>query len=133
MLDVVSRWHGFVQRPDPLTLDRLLDEDVVFFSPVVFTPQRGKAVTKAYLLAAATALAGDGADGAFRYTKEIVGDRSAALEFETTVNGKHVNGVDLLTAGDTGRIIEFRVMIRPLQALGAVHQRMGEMLAAAQP
>jgi hypothetical protein len=130
MLDVVSLWHGFVQRPDPLTLDRLLDEDVVFFSPVVFTPQRGKAVTKAYLLAAATALAGD---GAFRYTKEIVGDRSAALEFETTVNGKHVNGVDLLTTGDTGRIIEFRVMIRPLQALDAVHQRMREMLTAAQP
>jgi ketosteroid isomerase-like protein len=130
MLDVVSRWHDFVQRPDPLTLDRLLDEDVVFFSPVVFTPQRGKAVTKAYLLAAATALAGD---GAFRYTKEIVGDRAAALEFETTVNGKHVNGVDLLTAGDTGRITEFRVMIRPLQALDAVHRRMGEMLAAAQP
>jgi hypothetical protein len=130
MLDVVSRWHGFVQRPDPLTLDRLLDEDVVFFSPVVFTPQRGKAVTKAYLLAAATALAGD---GAFRYTKEIVGDRSAALEFETTINGKHVNGVDLLTAGDTRRITEFRVMIRPLQALDAVHRRMGEMLAAAKP
>ena len=51
------------------------------------------------------------------------------LEFETTVGGKHVNGVDILTCDENGRIIEFRVMLRPLQAVNVVHQKMGELLA----
>ena len=54
---------------------------------------------------------------------------TAVLEFETTVDGKYVNGVDIITCNDSGKIIEFRVMIRPLQAINLVHKQMGEMLA----
>jgi hypothetical protein len=50
------------------------------------------------------------------------------LEFETTVEGKYVNGVDIIRCNDEGRIIEFRVMIRPLQAVNLVHRQMGETL-----
>jgi hypothetical protein len=50
------------------------------------------------------------------------------LEFETTIKGKYANGVDIITCNDAGKIIEFRVMMRPLQAINAVHRQMGEAL-----
>ena len=57
----------------------------------------------------------------------LAGD-TAVLEFETTVEGKYVNGVDIIRCNDDGRIVEFRVMIRPLQAVNLVHQQMKAML-----
>ncbi|MGY1650260.1 nuclear transport factor 2 family protein [Geodermatophilus sp. SYSU D01119] len=125
--DVVARWHRYVDERPPGALDELLADDVVFLSPVVFTPQEGKAVTTRYLEAAAVALAGE---GAFRYTKEVVAGDTAVLEFETTLGGRYVNGVDIIRCDDAGRIVEFRVMVRPLQAIQAVHEAMGRQLAA---
>ena len=66
----------------------------------------------------------------FRYTKKVLAGDTAVLEFETTVEGKYVNGVDIIRCNDTGRIVEFRVMIRPLQAVNLVHRQMGETLEA---
>ncbi|MDP3712077.1 MAG: nuclear transport factor 2 family protein [Mycobacteriales bacterium] len=120
----VEQWHRVVAGEMDV-LDDLLADDVVFYSPVVFTPQRGKAITTLYLQGAAQVLGG----GEFGYTKQVLAGRHAVLEFETTVDGKHVNGVDIITCDDAGRIIEFRVMLRPLQAVNAVHQKMGELLA----
>jgi hypothetical protein len=127
--DVIARWHRYMEGELPGGLEELLDDDVVFYSPVVFTPQRGKAVTTQYLAAASQALAG-GSDGAFRYTKQVLAGNTAVLEFETSVEGKYVNGVDIISCDDAGRIVEFRVMIRPLQAINAVHEQMGRQLAA---
>ncbi|MGY1831217.1 nuclear transport factor 2 family protein [Geodermatophilus sp. SYSU D01180] len=128
--DVVARWHRYMESRAPGALDELLADDVVFLSPVVFTPQEGKAITTRYLEAAADALAGEGPDGAFRYTKQVLAGDTAVLEFETTVGGRYVNGVDIVRCDDAGRIVEFRVMIRPLQAIQAVHEQMGRRLAA---
>src|SRR5579864_2322491 len=130
---VVDRWHRSITGDLPGGLDDLLADDVVFYSPIVYTPQRGKAVTTMYLLAAAQTLLGAGVDGAFRYTKQVLGDSVAILEFETTVGGKYVNGVDIIRCDDTDRIVEFRVMIRPLQAVNIVHEKMRAMLEAATP
>ncbi len=141
---VVEQWHRFLKGDLPGGLDELLDEDVVFYSPIVFTPQRGRAVTALYLQAAAVALPGDAAPGAttagaeptsgddraFRYTKKVLAGDTAVLEFETTIDGKYVNGVDIIRCNDAGRIVEFRVMIRPLQAVNAVHAQMGATLEA---
>jgi len=124
--DVIARWHRYMAGELPGGLDELLADDVVFYSPVVFTPQRGKEITALYLAGAAQVLGGD----AFRYTKEVLGGDTAVLEFETSIEGKYVNGVDIITGDDAGRIVEFRVMIRPLQAIQAVHEQMGRLLAA---
>ncbi len=130
----VERWHEVISG-GPAGLDDLLAEDVVFYSPVVFTPQKGKAVTKLYLGAAGNTLGGgepvsgtDGSSGKFRYTKEILAGNQAMLEFETEMDGKYVNGVDIITCNDEGRIVEFKVMIRPLQAIQTVHAQMARML-----
>lgn len=127
--DVIARWHRYMDGELPGGLDELLADDVVFYSPVVYTPQRGKEITSQYLAAASRSLAG-GPDGEFRYAKEVLAGDTAVLEFETTVDGKYVNGVDIIRCDDAGRIVEFRVMIRPLQGIQAVHEQMGRRLAA---
>ena len=119
----VEQWHRVVAGDREVLAD-LLADDVVFYSPVVFPPQRGKAVTMLYLQGAAQVLGG----GDFRYTKQVLAGRHAVLEFETTVDNKHVNGVDIISCDAAGRILEFRVMLRPLQAVNVVHQKMGELL-----
>ena len=131
--DVVARWHRYMSGDLPGGLDELLADDVVFWSPVVFTPQRGKEITTRYLEAAAASLAGGAAGDpaqAFRYTKQVVAGDTAVLEFETTLHGKYVNGVDIIRCDDDGRIVEFRVMMRPLQAIQVVHEEMGRRLSA---
>jgi hypothetical protein len=127
--DVIARWHRFMQGELPGGLDELLADDVVFYSPVVYSPQRGKAITTQYLEAAGGTLGG-GAGGGFRYTKEVLSGDTAVLEFETSVDGKYVNGVDIIRCDEAGRIVEFRVMMRPLQGIQAVHEQMGRRLAA---
>jgi hypothetical protein len=130
---VIARWHAFMRGEDRDALEHLLADDVVFYSPVVYTPQRGKEITTLYLRAAGVALPGDGGDGAFRYTKQVLADDTAVLEFETTVDGKYVNGVDIIRCNSDGRIVEFRVMIRPLQAVNAVHEQMRAQLEQMRP
>jgi hypothetical protein len=132
---VIEKWHTHLRGQLPGGLDDLLDDDVVFYSPIVYTPQKGKAITTLYLNAAGQTLPGDpkstssgASGGGFRYTKTVLSGDTAVLEFETTVEGKYVNGVDIIRCNDQGRIIEFRVMIRPLQAINLVHQQMAAML-----
>ena len=139
---VIEKWHEHLRGQLPGGLDELLDDDVVFYSPIVYTPQRGKAITTLYLQAAGQTLPGDppaagvgrrrsdavGSDGGFRYTKTVLAGDTAVLEFETTVEGKYVNGVDIIRCNDDGRIVEFRVMIRPLQAVNLVHRQMAATL-----
>jgi hypothetical protein len=129
MIDaVIDRWHAHLTGESAEGLDDLLADEVVFYSPIVFTPQRGKDITTMYLTAAKQTLgAGD-----FRYTKQVLAADTAVLEFETTLEGKYVNGVDIIRCDDSGRIVEFRVMIRPLQAVNAVHEQMRAMLESLQ-
>jgi hypothetical protein len=124
----LAAWHDLVRSRDPAALDRLLADEVVFHSPVVHIPQRGKAITAAYLTGAMQVLGND----AFRYLRQIVGERDAVLEFVTEIDAIEVNGVDLIRWDDAGRIVDFKVMIRPLKAVNLVHQKMGEMLARMQ-
>ena len=131
--DVVARWHRYMSGDLDGGLVGLLADDVVFYSPVVYTPQRGREITTRYLEAAAASLSGDAAGDparAFRYTKQVLSGDTAVLEFETSVDGKYVNGVDIIRCDADGRIVEFRVMMRPLQAITAVHEEMGRRLTA---
>jgi hypothetical protein len=136
---VIDKWHAYLRGQLPGGLDELLDDDVVFYSPIVYTPQQGKAITTLYLQAAGMTLPGDsavssgGGAGGFHYTKEVLADDTAVLEFETTIEGKYVNGVDIIRCNDEGRIVEFRVMIRPLQAVNLVHQQMAATLERMKP
>ncbi len=122
----IERWHETAEARDPARLEALLAEDVVFLSPVVHTPQRGKAITTKYLAAALAVLGG--AD--FRYVEQWIGEKSAVLEFVTSIDRIEVNGVDIIGWNAEDRIVSFKVMLRPLKAIELVRQRMAAALTA---
>jgi hypothetical protein len=124
----IAAWHALVESGNAAGLDDLLADDAVFVSPVVHTPQHGKAVTKRYLSAAFEVFF----NPSFRYVREIVGAADAMLEFETEIDGVSVNGVDIITWNADGKITHFKVMLRPLKAVNVVHARMAAMLASRQ-
>ncbi len=127
MARALEEWHRIVRERDPDGLDDLLADDVVFHSPVVHTPQRGKPIVAMYLGAAVIVLG----QPTFRYVREVVGASDAVLEFVVDVDGIEVNGVDLIRWNDQGRIVDFKVMIRPLKAINLIHQKMAAMLQRA--
>ncbi|HNH35634.1 MAG TPA: nuclear transport factor 2 family protein [Rhodocyclaceae bacterium] len=120
----IAVWHELLRQRNAAGLDGLLADDAVFHSPVVHTPQQGKAITRAYLAAAFQVFG----NPSFRYVREIVGAHDAVLEFVTEIDGITVNGVDLIRWNDAGKIVDFKVMLRPLKAVNLIHQKMGEML-----
>lgn len=123
----VAGWHAYMQDGgDPQALRDMLAENAVFHSPVVHTPQAGRDKVFAYLHAASHVLGGDD----FRYEREIIDGDQAMMEFVTTLDGIHINGVDIIRWNDDGKIIDFKVMVRPLKAINKVWEKMGEMLAA---
>jgi hypothetical protein len=137
--DCLTVWHEFL-RGDRDALDRVLADEVVLHSPVLFTPQAGKETVKLYLTGASMTFVGEpgGAtasepkrhpdrgewDGRFRYVRQVLGERDAVLEFETTMRGAYVNGVDMIACDDDGRITDFKVMVRPQKAVEAVREMM---------
>ncbi|KZY59001.1 hypothetical protein A3742_07735 [Oleiphilus sp. HI0071] len=120
----VEHWHKLLASRDPSGLNTLLADDVVFYSPVVHTPQNGKPITSMYLSAAFVVFFNE----SFKYVRETIADDHAILEFQTVVNGIEVNGVDMISWNEQGQITEFKVMVRPLKAIQTIHEMMKSML-----
>ena len=124
----LARWHEYMDSHGDLTLlGAMVDDDAVFHSPVVHTPQVGKAKVMAYLGAAAQVLGGDG----FAYVRELVNGNQVMLEFTDEVDGIKINGIDLILFDDTGKIKDFKVMVRPMKAMNKLWELMGAQLAKA--
>jgi len=124
MNNPIAKWHEAVETKNMSILDEILAEDVTFHSPVVFKPIQGKAMTQLYLGAASVVLDNEH----FKYVKEIIGERSAALEFTTEIEGVFIDGLDLIEWNESGKMTEFKVFIRPLQAVNKLHEKMMAML-----
>ena len=121
-------WYSYMKAHDRAALWDLLHEDAVFESPVVHSPQRGRDITFKYLTGAETVLGGEG----FKYVGEWRSKNGAVLEFEKEIEGIKINGVDIITFADDGRITHFKVMVRPLKGINLLHRLMGEELARQQ-
>lgn len=122
----LQRWFDWMARDHSADgLAPLLADDVVFMSPVVHKPQEGRLITMGYLLAAGQTLGNE----TFRYTRVFDCADRAVLEFETEMDAIAVNGVDMIEWNSNGQITNFKVMVRPLKAVNAVHAAMGAMLA----
>ena len=115
----LDKWYGYMKSHDTAALWDLLHPDAVFESPVVHAPQRGRDITFKYLAGAEKVLGGPG----FRSAN------GAVLEFENEIEGIRINGVDIISFSDDGRITHFKVMVRPLKAINLLHRLMGEQLA----
>jgi ketosteroid isomerase-like protein len=120
----LDAWHRMIEERDATALEDVLADDAVFHSPVVHTPQEGKALTKLYLSAAIMVLGSSN----FEYVREVINESDAVLEFTAEINGIQINGVDMIHWNSDGKIDDFKVMIRPLKAVNLLHQLMGQML-----
>ena len=127
-LATLSTWHEFVRTRNTKGLSSVLADEVVFYSPVVHTPQVGKTITIQYLSAAFHVFVNE----SFRYVRELTGPRDAVLEFQVEIDGINVNGVDMIKWDDEGKIVEFKVLVRPLKAVNLIHQKMAAVLKAKQ-
>lgn len=120
----IEQWHQFIKQGDITILNEIFADDAVFHSPVLHTPQKGKALTTMYLHAAFHVFKGNN----FVYKRQVIQDTQAVLEFETVIDGIVINGVDIIECNDDGKLIEFKVMIRPLQGLQKLQEKMMVML-----
>ena len=130
---VIERWlhvieSGQTSSPDNLAseLEDMLTEDAVFYSPAVFTPQRGRVLTVAYLRAAEHMFSGTD----FHYVEKWISPNSAVLHFAAVVDGLSLEGIDMIHWNDDGKITAVKVMIRPFKALQGVIAKMAELLSA---
>jgi len=117
----MQQFRRAVEARDEEAIAALLAEDVVFTSPVAFTPYPGKATTAAILRAVMRVFED------FHYVREITdgNGQDSALIFHAVVAGKQVSGCDFLHVNDEGLIDDFTVMVRPLSAAVAVSEAMG--------
>jgi len=125
---IIEDWHRVALSGDCTALNGMIHEDAVFESPVVHTPQRGKAITIKYLTAAVATLDNPSSE----FVGEWSGEQSVIVEFKSEIEGIAINGIDMIRFDDTGLITHFKVMIRPLKAVNLIHRKMGEMLTAFQ-
>lgn len=109
-------------------LSAQIANDAVFHSPVVHSPQEGKAKVMLYLLSAAKVLGND----SFAYVREIIDGNDALLEFTSEIDGIKINGIDLITFDNAGKIKDFKVMVRPVKAVNKLWEMMAAQLQAAQ-
>ena len=120
----LDTWHNFVKNKNYEDFSDFIDDDAILYSPIVFTPIKGSFMVGMYLMAAAEIIG----NGSFKYVREVCDNENAILEFETEINGITVEGVDMIKFTKDGKLKEIKVMVRPLQAVNVVHEKMGEYL-----
>jgi hypothetical protein len=120
-----AAFRSAVERWDIDAISELLAPEIVFHSPVTFHPFLGReTVTKLLELVGQTF-------EDFRYTDELQSDGAHALIFRASIEGKELEGIDLLRFDEDGLIADFTVMLRPLSGLIPFAQAMGEKAAQA--
>ena len=124
MSNPLHQWHDLVKAKALDKIGDILADDVVMHSPVVHTPVQGKKMVTLYLTAAFYTFLNEH----FTYIRELSDDSNAILEFTTQIDGIHVNGVDMIAWNEDGKIVDFKVMVRPLKAVNLIHQKMGALL-----
>ena len=123
----LAEWHGIVQRRDLDGMADALAEDMTMGAPPYWNNLESKAVC-GRLLAVIVDTIKD-----FTYYREWINGREIALEFKGHVGDLGLQGMDLITLNDDGKIQNLDVMIRPANALmelmNVVGQKMQERLA----
>ena len=114
-------WHAMVERRDLGGLGAITHPDVVFRSPMAFSPYHS---APALQLALTTVLQ---VFEDFTYHRQLASDDglNVVLEFSARVGDKNLKGIDFIRFDEAGKIVEFEVMVRPLSGLQALGEQMG--------
>ena len=116
-------WNEFVHTQKAQILPEILANEIKFYSPFVWKPKDKKEAI--LILMTVIKVLED-----FRYTRKIFDENLCALEFEARIDKITLQGVDIIEFDDSGKIIDFKVMIRPANGLQALGEKMNELLAA---
>jgi hypothetical protein len=122
---LLEKWHKVVFEKDLKSLNELISDKIIFYSPVVFKPKSTKDEAMFVLSNVIEVLT------EFKYHREFLDGKNWALEFSAVVNGKSVKGIDLIEFNDEGQIVNFEVLIRPLSGLIALGEDMNRRFADA--
>ncbi|MDR6917079.1 uncharacterized protein with FMN-binding domain [Pseudomonas sp. 3296] len=122
----LQQWHEMIRTADLSALPGLLDPHAVFRSPMAHTPYPGAAVVSMILNTVVKVFED------FAYHRELAtaDGLNVVLEFSANVGGKQLKGIDMIRFNETGKIVEFEVMVRPLSGLQALGEQMGQRLGA---
>lgn len=121
----LAAWHRAILAGCPEDqLIELVAADAMFHSPVARTAVEGRDAVVLYLSAAGKVFASSG----LRYVRELVEGPEACLEFEAVLDEVPLNGVQLIRFDLEGRIADFKLMVRPLDAGEALWRKMAEAL-----
>lgn len=119
----MKRFRAAIEARDIAAAIASLAPDVVFRSPVVFSPYRGREAVGA-ILGAVMRVFED-----FRYTDELAGASHGALVFTARVGDRAIDGIDLGAVNADGLVSELAVFIRPMSGLAALADAMKRELA----
>lgn len=121
----LERWHDVVLNGDLKLLSQILDDNVEFHSPTLWAPKVGKPITQ-YILQMVLDIFED-----FEYHRQWVDGENMALEFSAKVGDKKIKGIDLIRWDENGKIVHFEVMLRPMNGLQLMFDKMTERLQQA--
>jgi hypothetical protein len=119
-----SAFRTAVEAKDFKALEATMSPDIVFRSPVVFTPYQGREAVAGLLRVVGTVLAPQ-----LTYQWQVRDGDREVLCFRSLVGEREVEGVDLIRYGDDGLVAELVVMMRPASALAAMRDAVGALLA----
>lgn len=121
----LALWHEMVSLQDLGKLPGILNDNAVFRSPMAFKPYVSAEAVNLILNTVMQVFT------QFEYHRQLVSadGQSIVLEFSAMVGDKSLKGIDLIRFDDEGLIVDFEVMIRPLNALQALGAEMGARLA----
>lgn len=120
----LETWHALIAGKDLKALESIVHPEAIFRSPMAIHPY-GPAPALLLALQTVVTIFAD-----FTYHRQFASSDglSVVLEFSATVNDKNLKGIDMVRFDEQGRIVEFEVMIRPLNALQALGAEMGTRL-----
>lgn len=121
----LDQWHAMVAAGDLTRLPTLLDADAVFRSPMAYKPYAG-ATMVTLILSTVWKVFAD-----FTYHRELASadGLNVVLEFSARVGERELKGIDMIRFNESGLIVDFEVMVRPMSGLAALGEEMGRRLA----
>ena len=126
-MSAADRFRASLEAGDVDAALTTLADDVVLHSPVTFRAFEGRDVV-GHVLRTVFGVFTD-----FRYVEHLANPPVSILVFRAKVNGREVDGIDMVRENADGLIDDFTVMVRPLSGLTALAEEMGRRLGAAPP
>ena len=120
---VINKWKNIIENGNSKKLHLIIDNNAIFFSPVVYAPQIGKKLVLKYLSAAIDVFQ----KTQFRYINEVFNNNNMYGEFKATLDNIEVNGIDYIK-WENELITEFKVFIRPHKGLEIIWLKMQNKL-----